>query len=101
MASQKHLDPLNGMPPFSQALTEDKAADGKSLVNPPRDGQSEWYTTTPTVFTQDDGQGRTNDFDFHVYYAGKTQMEHARKLHERIRREFPEIRMYKFWEIPV
>lgn len=25
-------------------------------------------------------------------------MEHAKKLHEAIRREFPEIRVYKFWE---
>lgn len=26
-------------------------------------------------------------------------MDHARKLHERIRREFPELRVYKFWEV--
>lgn len=29
-------------------------------------------------------------FDFHIFYAGAAQAEHARKLHERIRREFPD-----------
>ena len=29
------------------------------------------------------------------------QLQFARELHERIRREFPELRIYTFWEKPV
>lgn len=96
-----YLDPLSDIPEASQPLTEERAPDGKSLINPPREELSPWYTSTPKVFTPADDEGRNNDFDFHVYYAGPLQTKHARKLHERIRREFPEIRIYKFWETPV
>ncbi|KAK4058702.1 hypothetical protein OIO90_000146 [Microbotryomycetes sp. JL221] len=90
-------DPLQGID-CSQALSEDKAADGKSLINPQRsndDKLSPWYEGCPTTFTD-----KNNIFDFHIYYNmnSKGQVEHAKRLHERIRREFPELRIYKFWE---
>lgn len=34
-------------------------------------------------------------------YISAAQTAHARKLHERIRREFPELRVYRFWDRPV
>ncbi|KWU46354.1 hypothetical protein RHOSPDRAFT_31805 [Rhodotorula sp. JG-1b] len=79
-------------------LSDERAADGKSLLNPPREDNqlSEWYESYPEEFEQSN-----NAFDFHVYYASAAQTEHARKLHERIRREFPEMRIYRFWEKPV
>ncbi|KAM0792523.1 hypothetical protein ACM66B_005192 [Microbotryomycetes sp. NB124-2] len=87
-------DPLAGIDQ-STALSDEKAPDGKSLVNPPRDGRSVWYESCPELFTT-----KNNIFDFHIYYNlnSKGQVEHARKLHERLRREFPELRIYKFWE---
>ncbi|KAG5719614.1 hypothetical protein E4T56_gene8963 [Termitomyces sp. T112] len=44
-----------------------------------------------------------NGFDFHIYYMHNvpSEMKYARELHERIRREFPELRIYKFWEKPI
>lgn len=30
-----------------------------------------------------------------------TEVQHARELHERIRREFPELRIYRFFEKPI
>ncbi|KAF8182137.1 DOPA-like domain-containing protein [Mycena galopus ATCC 62051] len=41
-----------------------------------------------------------NGFDFHVYYS-LTEEAHARDLHTRISAEFPEFRIYKFWDRPV
>ncbi|KAF7356585.1 putative 21.2 kDa [Mycena venus] len=41
-----------------------------------------------------------NGFDFHVYYNPQDE-SHARDLHTRISHEFPELRMYKFWDRPV
>ncbi|GAA5862927.1 hypothetical protein JCM3774_006689 [Rhodotorula dairenensis] len=80
------------------SLSEERAADGKSLLNPPREDSnlSEWYDSYPEEF-----EPSNNAFDFHVYYASAAQTDHARKLHERIRREFPEMRVYRFWEKPV
>ncbi|KAJ7115993.1 DOPA-like domain-containing protein [Mycena epipterygia] len=42
-----------------------------------------------------------NGFDFHVYYTPGAQTDHARTLHARIRKEFPELRIYRFWDRPV
>ncbi|TFY77176.1 hypothetical protein EWM64_g6838 [Hericium alpestre] len=57
--------------------------DGKSLYNP--------------------SNGVRNGFDFHVYYRQEDESEKqfARELHEKVRQEFPELRVYKFWEKPV
>ncbi|KAJ7155388.1 DOPA-like domain-containing protein [Mycena crocata] len=69
----------------------------KSLVNPPSTARSPAYDVFPAPI--DNAPGR-NGFDFHVYYS-EGDVPHARSLHERIRREFPEFRIYKFWDRPV
>ncbi|KAJ7265416.1 DOPA-like domain-containing protein [Mycena haematopus] len=38
-----------------------------------------------------------NAFDFHIYFS-PAEEAHARDLHTRISREFPEFRIYKFWD---
>ncbi|KAH8116303.1 DOPA-like domain-containing protein, partial [Phellopilus nigrolimitatus] len=72
-------------------------ADGKSLYNPPGP-TSAAYDAFPLPI-----DSSNNGFDFHIYYmqAVESQKTYARALHERIRREFPELRIYKFWEKPV
>lgn len=39
----------------------------------------------------------------HVYYFqnNRHQSKYARELWERIRREFPELRIYRFWDRPI
>ncbi|TFY53196.1 hypothetical protein EVJ58_g9583, partial [Rhodofomes roseus] len=71
--------------------------DGKSLYNPPGP-QSASYGNFPKPI-----DSSNNGFDFHIYYMPNSaeEMQYARELHERIRREFPELRIYKFWDKPV
>ncbi|KAI5121889.1 hypothetical protein M0805_001094 [Coniferiporia weirii] len=80
------------------ALPDTINADGKSLYNGPPGPLSSAYETFPPPI-----DSSNNGFDFHIYYmqAVDTQKTFARMLHERIRREFPELRIYKFWEKPV
>jgi len=74
--------------------------DGKSLYNlPAPDGKlSSSYTEFPPPI-----DSSNNGFDFHIYYMQNVpeEMKYARELHERVRREFPELRIYRFWEKPV
>ncbi|TFK29643.1 hypothetical protein FA15DRAFT_663795 [Coprinopsis marcescibilis] len=88
------LEGFEGLPP----LPDDKNLDGKSLFNPPSDKLSEAYTTF-----QEPIDASNNGFDFHIYYSPSIEAEaqYARELHERIRREFPELRTYRFWDRPV
>ncbi|SCZ97691.1 BZ3500_MvSof-1268-A1-R1_Chr4-3g07376 [Microbotryum saponariae] len=95
-----HLDPLPTTFDTSSTLPEGTNPDGKSLANDQtRASQSPWYENYDQPFLAD-GSRSDNVFDFHIYYSlgSKTQVEHAKKLHERIRREFPEFRIYKFWD---
>ncbi|EFY99859.1 dopa 4,5-dioxygenase [Metarhizium robertsii ARSEF 23] len=93
-----YASPLAG---FEDAppLPTDTNDDGKSLVNPPRDGLSEAYRSFAWPLKTD----RRGGFDIHVYYLQQNpeQAKYARELWERIRREFPELRVYKFWDVPV
>ncbi|EJD43728.1 hypothetical protein AURDEDRAFT_88571 [Auricularia subglabra TFB-10046 SS5] len=72
-------------------------ADGKSLTNT-SGYKSPVYDAFPEQFAPN-----KNGFDFHIYYNVHLEPEakFARELHERIRREFPELRIYRFWEKPV
>lgn len=56
-----------------------------------------------TKFTSGLDNGIRGAFDIHIYYNhyDETETKFARALHERIRREFPELRIYKFWDRPV
>jgi len=68
--------------------------DGKSLYNPPGP-KSAAYDEFPKPI-----DSSNNGFDFHIYYIPNDENEtkFARELHERVRREFPELRIYKFWD---
>ncbi|KAG0649746.1 hypothetical protein D0Z07_3727 [Hyphodiscus hymeniophilus] len=80
-------------------LLDEKAADGKSYANPQTGVLSKSYKE----FTDPLDNGRRGGFDIHVYYFQKnpSQLQFARELWQRIRLEFPELRVYKFWEQPV
>ncbi|KZT43098.1 hypothetical protein SISSUDRAFT_738244 [Sistotremastrum suecicum HHB10207 ss-3] len=79
------------------SLPTELNSDGKSLVNIPGPLSSA-YETFPPPF-----RPNKNGFDFHIYYtqSSETESKYARELHERIRREFPELRIYKFWDRPI
>ncbi|KAG2363294.1 DOPA-like domain-containing protein [Suillus spraguei] len=68
--------------------------DGKSLYNPPGP-RSAAYDEFPKQFVPS-----KNGFDFHIYHmpAVAAQAQYAKELYERIRREFPELRIHNFWD---
>ncbi|KAJ8095320.1 hypothetical protein PM082_010543 [Marasmius tenuissimus] len=74
-------------------------ADGKSLVNLPPGQENPPLSKAYDEFV-DPLDKKNNGFDFHVYYelAHADDVKYARELHERIRREFPELRIYRFWD---
>jgi aromatic ring-cleaving dioxygenase len=80
-------------------LPDELNDDGKSYKNPPSSGLSPAYTT----FTSGVTNGIRGGFDLHIYYFqnNSVQLTFARELWQRIRHEFPELRIYKFWEKPV
>ncbi|RYP39176.1 hypothetical protein DL766_000546 [Monosporascus sp. MC13-8B] len=84
-------------------LSDEKNAGGKSLVNPPRDGLSGAYEAFVDPLDKSPRGGLFGKSDVHVYHfqRNKEQARYARELWERIRREFPELRIYRFWDEPV
>ncbi|KAF2835142.1 hypothetical protein M501DRAFT_999437 [Patellaria atrata CBS 101060] len=91
-------DPLEGyenLPPLPSEIS----SDGKSFVNPPADEKSDAYL----AFTSPITNGMRGGFDVHIYFlqSDAGQVTFAKKLWERIRREFPELRIYRVWEKPV
>ncbi|KAI3553258.1 dopa 4,5-dioxygenase [Colletotrichum abscissum] len=93
-----YISPREGYesaPPLPTELNED----GKSFRNPPREGLSKTYEEFPAPLDT----GRQGGFDVHIYHfqSNPEQVKHARDLWERIRREFPELRIYRFWEKPI
>ncbi|KAF2671072.1 hypothetical protein BT63DRAFT_208026 [Microthyrium microscopicum] len=81
------------------ALPEEKAEDGKSYVNPPSESLSPSYNSFTAPLSND----RRGGFDVHVYFQqnDEWQIKYAQELWERIRREFPELRIYRVWDKPV
>ncbi|KAI1174351.1 DOPA-like domain-containing protein [Nemania sp. FL0916] len=80
-------------------LPSERAEDGKSFVNPKSDGLSTAYEK----FVDPLDNGRRGGFDVHIYYwqNSQEQTQYAKALWERIRREFPELRIYTFWDRPI
>ncbi|CAJ2504962.1 Uu.00g123560.m01.CDS01 [Anthostomella pinea] len=80
-------------------LPDEKAEDGKSFVNPKSESLSKAYEE----FVDPLEKGRRGGFDVHIYYFqnNQKQTEYAKDLWERIRREFPELRIYRFWDRPL
>ncbi|KAF7982571.1 hypothetical protein HWV62_27567 [Athelia sp. TMB] len=73
----------------AEPLPDTVNPDGKSLFNPPR-LRSAAYDQSPKPI-----DSSNNEFDFHSVAA---EAKFAKELHERLRREFPELRIYKFWD---
>jgi aromatic ring-cleaving dioxygenase len=85
--------------PSHAPLPTGVTSDGKSLVNPPATTLSTAYTSFVPPITN----GPRGGFDIHIYHntASPSQVTFAQELHTRIRLEFPELRIYKFWDRPV
>ncbi|KAK4684326.1 hypothetical protein P7C73_g5858, partial [Tremellales sp. Uapishka_1] len=98
----KYPTPLPADSSSFKPLSEEFKEDGKSLINPPReDGRrSDHYEH---VYKGADGAGGRPWWDFHIYYmpSNPNHIQHAKDLHEAVRREFPELRVYRFWDKPV
>lgn len=71
--------------------------DGKSLTNIPGPRSPAYDKFLAPIKTSNNG------FDFHIYHneSDTEEAKFAQELHERVRREFPELRIYKFWDKPV
>ncbi|KAF2457610.1 DOPA-like domain-containing protein [Lineolata rhizophorae] len=88
------LEGWQGLPP----LPDENAEDGKSYINPPA-SRSPAYDSFVTPITN----GVRGGFDIHVYFlhTDPEDVKFAHELWERIRREFPELRIYQIWDNPV
>ncbi|OAL01273.1 hypothetical protein IQ06DRAFT_293374 [Phaeosphaeriaceae sp. SRC1lsM3a] len=77
-------------------LPNEKSEDGKSYVNPPAEKKSEAYSSFVHPITN----GRRGGFDIHIYFipTDEEESKFASQLWERIRREFPELRIYRVWD---
>lgn len=86
------LEGYQGLEP----LPNEKAEDGKSFVNPPTGKKSEAYSSFVSPVTN----GIRGGFDIHIYFLqeDKEEVKFANELWERIRREFPELRIYRVWD---
>ncbi|KAJ5639559.1 uncharacterized protein N7484_007421 [Penicillium longicatenatum] len=107
-----------------EPLTDERNEDGKSLKNPETGILSKAYEEFPDPVSK----GRRGGFDVHIYHfqvnlthrpinllqfqknikirtnspqTNPDQVAYAKALHERIRREFPELRIYKFFDQPI
>lgn len=90
--------PLTGYESVAPPPTE-ISEDGKSYKNTQTGVLSQAYDEFPDPLRKD----RRGGFDVHVYYfqASPTQAKYAYELWQRIRHEFPELRIYRFWDKPV
>ncbi|KAI1440929.1 DOPA-like domain-containing protein [Annulohypoxylon stygium] len=80
-------------------LSDERKEDGKSFKNPAKDTLSKAYTEFPDPLDK----GRRGGFDVHIYYlqSNEAQTKYAKELWERIRHEFPELRIYRVWDRPI
>ncbi|KAF2477943.1 uncharacterized protein BDR25DRAFT_330555 [Lindgomyces ingoldianus] len=89
------LEGYQGLPPLSNEISED----GKSFVNLPGKKKSIAYSS----FVEPITNGRRGGFDIHVYFlqTDAEELKFATELWERVRREFPELRIYRVWDRPI
>lgn len=73
--------------------------DAKAYINPTSTTPSKAYNEFTTPITN----GTRAGFDVHIYYlqTSDSEMKFASELWERIRREFPELRIYRVWDRPI
>ncbi|KAJ5930463.1 hypothetical protein N7466_005956 [Penicillium verhagenii] len=93
-----YSSPLEGYENL-EPLSDERNEDGKSLKNPQTGVLSKAYEEFPDPVSK----GRRGGFDIHIYHfqTNPDQVTYAKALHERIRREFPELRIYRFFDQPV
>ncbi|EMC95736.1 hypothetical protein BAUCODRAFT_148615 [Baudoinia panamericana UAMH 10762] len=92
------LEGYRGLEPLSiEKCTEGPNA--KAFINPAPTTPSQAYN----AFTDPISNGTRGGFDIHIYYVqtNEDEVHFATELHERIRREFPELRIYRVWDRPV
>ncbi|KAE8328542.1 hypothetical protein BDV39DRAFT_192116 [Aspergillus sergii] len=89
------LEGYEGLEPLPVELHED----GKTVKNPQHGILSKAYEEFPDPLAKD----RRGGFDVHIYHFQNNpdQVAYARALYERVRREFPELRIYRFFEGPL
>ncbi|PIG83725.1 hypothetical protein AARAC_007564 [Aspergillus arachidicola] len=89
------LKGYEGLEPLPVELHED----GKTVKNPQHGILSKAYEEFPDPLAKD----RRGGFDVHIYHFQNNpdQVAYARALYERVRREFPELRIYRFFEGPL
>ncbi|KAJ5816363.1 Dopa 4-5-dioxygenase [Penicillium robsamsonii] len=82
-----------------EPLSDERTEDGKSFKNPQHGILSKAYSEFPDPLSK----GREGGFDVHIYHFQNNpdQAAYAKALHERIRREFPELRIYTFFDRPI
>ncbi|KAL7411049.1 DOPA-like domain-containing protein [Mrakia frigida] len=96
-SSSSLLAAYKDLPPLSFELHPD----GKSLIN---ETEGAVVSSTYSAFPSPIVNGpQTNGFDFHIYFFqnNSKDLQYAKELHERIRREFPELRVYRVFENPM
>ncbi|KAK5743791.1 hypothetical protein LTR17_002413 [Elasticomyces elasticus] len=96
-----YTSPLEGYENLDP-ISDEKVAEGpdaKSYVNPSAKQQSSAYKSFADPITN----GTRGGFDIHIYFlqTDESEVAFATALHERIRREFPELRVYRVWDRPV
>ncbi|KAM0696421.1 hypothetical protein Q7P36_003667 [Cladosporium allicinum] len=96
----ENLPPLPTLKPPTNSAQETTGPNAKSLINPQT--QTE-ISPAYTSFTDPIANSTRGGFDIHIYFqqTSPAQVQYARELHERIRREFPELRIYPLMERPV
>jgi len=100
MAHYTYPSPLEGyehLPPISMEMKKD--SNGTHYINEDKGVLSKAYTEFVHPLTN----GARGGFDVHIYYFQNNpeQSKFAAELHERIRREFPELRIYRLFPTPV
>ncbi|CAK3905719.1 MFS general substrate transporter [Lecanosticta acicola] len=98
----QHPSPLEGYENLDPLSNDRNPQDGKSLLNPTP------TTTPPSTAYQKFPSPIHNGplaagFDIHIYFlpSNPTELAYATALHERIRREFPELRIYELKPHPI
>ncbi|KAL1409670.1 hypothetical protein Q8F55_003666 [Vanrija albida] len=92
--------PTDNLEPLSYEA--DPNGSGKTVYNPPRpDGKK-----SPHYDAVWDGEGGKLSkpwWDFHIYHLplSPQHVEHAHALYAAVRREFPELPTYRFWDKPL
>ncbi|KAF1945792.1 hypothetical protein EJ02DRAFT_368651, partial [Clathrospora elynae] len=82
-----------------EPLPNEKAEDGQSYVNPPAEKKSEAYNSFVAPITN----GIRGGYHVHIYFlrSNEEETQFAIELWERVRREFPELRIYQVWDKPI